>query len=97
MPCPTTTVILGILTMKYPAVHKGLYNALTHFAVWIGSFQILLGYVPDYLLAMVGYYALGLIISDRCAWRRRNRALRPSVVRTGSQVSIDVLLPKYSI
>lgn len=73
MPCPTTIVTLGILTLKYPAVHKGLYNALTLFAVWIGSFQILLGYVPDYPLAMVGYYSLGLIISDRCARVRRNR------------------------
>ena len=66
MPCPTTMVTLGILTLKYPAVHRGLFNALTLFAVWIGSLQILLGYAPDYPLAMAGYYALGLIISEWC-------------------------------
>ncbi len=78
MPCPTTIVTLGILTMKYPDVHKGLYNALTLFAVWVGSLQILLGYIPDYPLAVVGYYALGLIISDR----RRQR------IGTNKQLSI---------
>ncbi|HEY8344952.1 MAG TPA: hypothetical protein VIL66_07160 [Bacillota bacterium] len=58
MPCPTTMVILGYMTINYPKVNKGLYNALTLFAVWVGTLQLLLGYVPDYPLALVGYYAL---------------------------------------
>lgn len=63
--------------MKYPDVHKGLYNALTLFAVWVGSLQVLLGYIPDYPLAVVGYYALGLIISDRRT-RINNRSTIPA-------------------
>ena len=50
--------VLGLMTINYPKVNKGLYNALTLFAVWVGTLQLLLGYVPDYPLALVGYYAL---------------------------------------
>lgn len=58
MPCPTTMVVLGFMTINYPKVNKRLYNALTLFAVWVGTLQLLLGYLPDYPLALIGYYAL---------------------------------------
>lgn len=58
MPCPTTMVVLGFMTINYPKVNKRLYNALTLFAVWVGTLQLILGYLPDYPLALIGYYSL---------------------------------------
>jgi hypothetical protein len=65
MPCPTTMVVLGLLTLKYPNVNKGLVYAMTLFAVMVGTAQIAIGYVPDYPLAVIGYYSLILIITDK--------------------------------
>ena len=65
MPCPTTMVALGLLTILYPNVNKGLYFSLTLFAVMVGTAQMAIGYVPDYPLAFLGYYALVLMIVDR--------------------------------
>lgn len=62
MPCPTTIVVLGLLFLKYPKGNKSLFNVLTLFAVWIGTAQILIHYVPDYPLALIGYLSVGLII-----------------------------------
>ncbi|MCL6613750.1 MAG: DUF6064 family protein [Firmicutes bacterium] len=73
MPCPTTIVTLGLLTIQYPDVNKGLFNALTLFALWIGTLQILIGYVPDYPLAIVGYYSLILIIKNHLKERRNKK------------------------
>ncbi|NLW48405.1 MAG: hypothetical protein GXY86_13870 [Firmicutes bacterium] len=53
-----------MLTIKYPMVNKKLFNALALFAVVTGTAQLAIGYLPDYPLAMVGYYAVGLIISN---------------------------------
>jgi hypothetical protein len=64
MPCPTTILVLGLLTIKYPMVNRKLFNALTLFAIVIGTAQLAIGYVPDYPLAMVGYYSAGLIVSN---------------------------------
>ncbi len=72
MPCPTAMVVLGLLTIKYPVVNKKLYNALTLFAVWIGTAQLAIGYVPDYPLAIVGYYSVGLIISNYLKEKRNS-------------------------
>lgn len=69
MPCPTTMVTLGLLSLKYPRGNTSLFNALTLFAVWIGTAQILIGYVPDYPLALIGYFSLGLIILNKYIWR----------------------------
>jgi hypothetical protein len=65
MPCPTTMVVLGLLTLKYPDVNKGLFYSLTLFSVMVGTAQIALRYVPDYPLAFLGYYSLFLILSGR--------------------------------
>lgn len=65
MPCPTTMVVLGLLSLKYPYGNKSLFNALTLFAICIGTAQILIGYVPDYPLAIIGYLSLGLIILNK--------------------------------
>lgn len=65
MPCPTTMVVLSLLTLKYPDVNKGLFYSLTLFAVMVGTAQIAIGYVPDYPLAFLGYYSAFLILFDR--------------------------------
>ncbi len=62
MNCPTTMVILGILTLYYPKTNKALFVSLTIFASMIGTAQVLLPYIPDIPLAIVGYYGLLLII-----------------------------------
>lgn len=64
MPCPTTILVLGLLTIKYPMVNRKLFNALTLFAIMTGTAQLAIGYIPDYPLAMVGYYSVGLIVSN---------------------------------
>lgn len=73
MPCPTTMVVLGLLSLKYPRGNRSLFNALTLFAVWIGTAQILISYVPDYPLALIGYFSLGLIILNKYMWRYDER------------------------
>jgi len=70
MPCPTTMVVLGLLSLKYPRGNRSLFNALTAFAVGIGTAQSLpYGYVPDRPLALIGYFSLGLIILNKYIWR----------------------------
>ena len=69
MPCPTTMMLLGLLSLKYPRGNRSLFNVLTLFAVWIGTAQVLIGYVPDYPLALIGYYSLGIIILNKYIWR----------------------------
>ncbi|MBN1599383.1 MAG: hypothetical protein JW894_13905 [Bacteroidales bacterium] len=65
MPCPTTIVVLGLLTLKYPDVNKGLFYSLTLFSVMVGTAQFAIGYVPDYPLAITGYYSVLLIAFDK--------------------------------
>ena len=65
MPCPTTIFVLGILTLKFPDVNKRLFYSLTLFSVLVGTAQFAIGYVPDYPLAILGYYAIILIVMDR--------------------------------
>jgi hypothetical protein len=70
MPCPTTMLVLGLLSLKYPRGNRSLFKALTLFAVWIGTLQSLPhGYVPDIPLALIGYFSLGLIILNKYIWR----------------------------
>jgi len=69
MPCPTTMVVLGLLSLKYPHGNRSLFNALTAFAVCIGTAQITLPYVPDIPLALIGYFSLGLVILNKYIWR----------------------------
>ena len=65
MPCPTTMVVLSLLTLKYPNVNKKLFYSLTLFSVMVGTAQIAIRYVPDYPLAFLGYYSVFLILLDR--------------------------------
>ncbi len=65
MPCPTTIVVLGLLTLKYPDVNKGLFYSLTLYSVMVGTAQFAIGYIPDYPLAIIGYYSIILIIIDK--------------------------------
>lgn len=74
MPCPTTMVVLGLLTLKYPDVNKRLFYSLTLFSVMVGSAQIAIKYVPDYPLAFLGYYSLFLIILDRINKNKKSSA-----------------------
>lgn len=60
MPCPTTMVVLGLLTMKYPAVNKRLYLLFTVYALLIGTATVLSGWLPDIPFIVLGIYALGL-------------------------------------
>ncbi len=69
MPCPTTMVVLGLLSLKYPRGNRSLFNALTALAVCIGTAQVALPYLPDYPLALIGYFSLGLIILNKYVWR----------------------------
>jgi hypothetical protein len=62
MPCPTTMVALGILSLKYPFTNKPLFVSLTIFACMVGTAQITLPYIPDIPLAIIGYYCLSLIL-----------------------------------
>ena len=71
MPCPTTIFVLGLLTLKYPDVNKGLFYALTLFSVIVGTAQFKIGYIPDYPLAILGYYSMVLIIIDRIVQHRK--------------------------
>jgi len=57
-------VVLSLLTLKYPEVNKGLFLSLTLFSIMVGTAQIALGYVPDYPLAILGYYSIFLILLD---------------------------------
>lgn len=71
MPCPTTIVVLGLLTLKYPDVNKGLFYSLTLFSVMVGTAQFTIGYVPDYPLAIIGYYSAALIIIEKIVHKIR--------------------------
>ncbi|MBU4313477.1 MAG: hypothetical protein KJ821_01600, partial [Actinobacteria bacterium] len=61
--------VLGLLSLKYPHSNRSLFNALTAFAVCIGTAQIALPYVPDIPLALIGYFSLGLVILNKYIWR----------------------------
>jgi hypothetical protein len=76
MPCPTTIVVLGLLTLKYPDVNKGLFYSLTLFSVMVGTAQFTIGFVPDYPLAFIGYYSVVLIIIDKII-----RSGKPAILR----------------
>jgi len=65
MPCPTTMVVLRLLTLKYPDVNKGLFHSLTLFSIMVGTAQFAIGYIPDYPLAILGYYCLILILLEK--------------------------------
>lgn len=69
MPCPTTMVVLSLLTLKYPAGNKTLYNLFTVYALFIGTATVISGWLPDIPFIIIGIYSLTLIL-----WNKRREA-----------------------
>lgn len=61
MPCPTTMVVLSLMTLKYPDCNKTLFRLMTAYALIIGTATVLAGWLPDIPFILIGLYALGLI------------------------------------
>lgn len=62
MPCPTTMVVLSLMTLKYPGTNKNLYNLFTVYALFIGTATVLSGWLPDIPFILLGLYALSLML-----------------------------------
>lgn len=62
MPCPTTMVVLGLFTMKYPTGNRRLFNLLTTFSLVIGLPTVATGWIPDIPLIAIGVYGLIMIV-----------------------------------
>lgn len=69
MPCPTTMVVLSLMTLKYPDCNKTLFRLMTTYALIIGTATVLTGWMPDIPFILIGLYALGLIL-----YNKRNEA-----------------------
>ncbi len=65
MPCPTTMVILSLLSLSYPRTNRVLFNLLAAYAVFIGSGSVLAGWLPDIPFVVLGLYCFGLSIINR--------------------------------
>lgn len=80
MPCPTTMVVLGLMTLKYPNVNKSLFNLFTAYALFIGTAVVLSGWLPDIPFIILGIYSLCLILNNKMiefkSKKRANQALR---------------------
>ncbi len=72
MPCPTTMVVLGLFSLKYPNTNKSLFLSLMLYSIIIGTAQIAIRYVPDYPLAFIGYYSIILMIIDKI-FKKKNK------------------------
>ena len=64
MPCPTTMVVLGIMTSTYPKGNRMLYSLLTAYALVIGTATVIASWLPDIPMILLGVYALILIIRN---------------------------------
>jgi hypothetical protein len=62
MPCPTTMVVLSLMTLKYPNVNKRLYNLFTAYALFIGTAVVASGWFPDIPFIILGLYSLSFIL-----------------------------------
>lgn len=62
MPCPTTMVVLSLMTLKYPSVNKSLFKLFTVYALFIGTATVISGWIPDVPFIILGIYSLLLII-----------------------------------
>ena len=65
MPCPTSMVVLSLMTLKYPDTNKSLYNLFTVYALFIGTATVFSGWLPDIPFILLGLYALSLILFKR--------------------------------
>lgn len=65
MPCPTTMVVLSLMTLNYPRGNRTLYNLLTAYALFIGTATVLSGWLPDVPFIVLGIYSMCLIIMNK--------------------------------
>jgi hypothetical protein len=65
MPCPTTMVVLSLMTLNYPRGNRTLFNLLTAYAILIGIGSVASGWLPDIPFILLGFYSLGLITMNR--------------------------------
>ncbi len=65
MPCPTTMVVLGIMTLTYPKGNLMIYHLLTAYAIIVGTAMVIAGWLPDIPLILLGVYAFVLMIRNR--------------------------------
>ncbi|MBN2322616.1 MAG: hypothetical protein JXQ30_02680 [Spirochaetes bacterium] len=65
MPCPATIVVLSLLTLKYPAGNRKLFNLLTIYAIIIGTSTVATGWLPDIPFITLGIYSLVLILFNK--------------------------------
>ena len=65
MPCPTTMVVLSLMTLKYPIGNKDLYKLFTVYALFIGTATVMSGWKPDVPFIVLGVYSLSLIIYNK--------------------------------
>jgi hypothetical protein len=62
MPCPTTMVVLGLMTLNYPRGNRTLFHLMTAYALLIGTATVLTGWLPDIPFILIGLYSLVLIL-----------------------------------
>jgi hypothetical protein len=65
MPCPTTMVVLSLMTLNYPYTNKNLYNLFTVYALFIGTATVISGWLPDIPFIFLGLYSLSLILLNK--------------------------------
>jgi hypothetical protein len=65
MPCPTTMVVLSLLTLNYPRGNRTLFNLLSIFSVVIGIGSVASSWLPDIPFIILGVYGAGLILLNR--------------------------------
>lgn len=65
MPCPTTMVILSILSLNYPKTNKKLFKLMTLYALIIGTASVTSGWLPDIPFVALGIYCWVLILKNK--------------------------------
>ena len=65
MPCPTTMVVLSLLTLRYPKGNRTIFHLMTAYALIIGTATVLTGWLPDIPFILIGVYSLALILFSK--------------------------------
>jgi hypothetical protein len=65
MPCPTTMVVLSLMTLNYPVGNNSLYKLFTVYALFIGTATVISGWIPDVPFILLGIYSLSLIVFNK--------------------------------
>ncbi len=63
MPCPTTMVVLSLISVNYPRGNRRLYHLMSAYALFIGGATVASGWLPDIPFVVLGLYTfiLGLL------------------------------------